>query len=49
MKVEIAMDHLEDGIIIDTICVGCDLFKTVKDLSLYDECFAKFECNHIRS
>ncbi|MBZ0301727.1 MAG: hypothetical protein K8J31_18415 [Anaerolineae bacterium] len=47
------MDHLEDehdgGIIIDTICTGCDLFRPVNDRSLCDECFVKLERDLIRS
>ncbi len=35
--------------IVDTICVGCDLFKPVNDLSLCDDCFAKLERDLIRS
>lgn len=53
MKAEVAMDYSEDededGIIIDTICAGCDLFKPVNDLSLCDDCFAKLERDLIRS
>ena len=53
MKVEAAMnprdDEYDDGIIIDTICAGCDLFKPVNDLSLCDDCFAKLERDLIRS
>lgn len=47
------MDYLEgefdDGIIIDTICVGCDLPFPVNDLGLCDACFAKLERDLIRS
>lgn len=42
-------DEYDDGVIIDTICAGCDLFRPVNDLSLCDECFAKLECDLIRS
>ncbi|MCB9451487.1 MAG: hypothetical protein H6672_08605 [Anaerolineaceae bacterium] len=42
-------DEYDDGIIIDTICQGCDLFRPVNDLSLCDECFAKLERDLIRS
>lgn len=42
-------DECDDGIIIDTICAGCDLFRPVNDLSLCDECFAKLERDLIRS
>jgi hypothetical protein len=42
-------DEYEDGVIIDTICTGCDLFRPVNDLSLCDECFAKLERDLIRS
>lgn len=42
-------DECEDGAIIDTICAGCDLFRPINDLSLCDECFAKLECDTIRS
>jgi len=42
-------DECEDGIIIDTICAGCDLFKPVNDLSLCDDCFARLERDLIRS
>lgn len=42
-------DEYDDGIIIDTICAGCDLFRPVNDLSLCDECFAKLERDLIRS
>lgn len=42
-------DEYEDGIIIDTICAGCDLFKPVNDLSLCGDCFAKLERDLIRS
>jgi len=53
MKAEATMDYsedeYEDGIIIDTICAGCDLFKPVNDLSLCDDCFAKLERDLIRS
>lgn len=35
------MDNFQDeydaGVIIDTICAGCDLFKPVNDLSLCDK------------
>ena len=43
------MDNFEDGVIIDTICAGCDLSRPVNDLSLCDECFAKLERDLIRS
>jgi hypothetical protein len=53
VKVEVAMGHLDDeyddGSIIDAICVGCDLFKSVNDMNLYNECFAKLERNFIHS
>lgn len=42
-------DEYDDGVIIDTICAGCDLFRPVNDLSLCDECFAKLERDLIRS
>ena len=42
-------DECDDEIIIDTICEGCDLFKSVNDLSLCDDCFAKLERDLIRS
>lgn len=47
--IEVAMDNFEDGVIIDTICAGCDLSRPVNDLSLCDECFAKLERDLIRS
>ncbi len=42
-------DEYDDGVIIDTICAGCDLFRPVNDLSLCDECFTKLERDLIRS
>lgn len=40
----------QDGdVIIDTICVGCDLILPVNDLSLCDDCFMKLERDLIRS
>lgn len=42
-------DEYDDGVIIDTICAGCELFRPVNDLSLCDECFAKLERDLIRS
>ena len=40
--------HDED-VIIDTICVGCDLPFPVNDLGLCDDCFMKLERDLIRS
>lgn len=36
-------------VLIDTICVGCDLILPVNDLGLCDECFAKLERDLIRA
>lgn len=38
-----------DGVLIDTICVGCELFAPVNDLSLCDDCSMKLERDLIRA
>jgi hypothetical protein len=42
-------DERDPGILIDTICAGCDLILPVNDLGLCDECFAKLERDLIRA
>ena len=42
-------DERETDLLIDTICVGCDLPFPVNDLGLCDECFAKLERDLIRA
>jgi hypothetical protein len=42
-------DEHDDGILIDTICAGCDLPAPVNDLGLCDDCFAKLERDLIRA
>jgi hypothetical protein len=42
-------DEHDDGILIDTICAGCDLSAPVNDLGLCDDCFAKLERDLIRA
>ncbi|MEB2286598.1 MAG: OST-HTH/LOTUS domain-containing protein [Anaerolineae bacterium] len=39
----------DEGELIDTICIGCDLTLPVNDLGLCDECFAKLERDLIRA
>lgn len=50
---EIAMDdpanQHDEHVLIDTICMGCDLILPVNDLSLCDNCFMKLERDLIRS
>lgn len=42
-------NECDDGVLIDTICVGCDLILPVNDLSLCDDCFMKLERDLIRA
>lgn len=37
-----ADNECDDDVVIDTICVGCDLTLRVNDLGLCDECFAGY-------
>ncbi|HMN15098.1 MAG TPA: OST-HTH/LOTUS domain-containing protein [Bellilinea sp.] len=39
----------DDDVLIDTICVGCDLILPVNDLRLCDDCFMKLERDLIRA
>jgi hypothetical protein len=42
-------DERDAGVLIDTICAGCDLPFPVNDLGLCDECFARLERDLIRA
>lgn len=43
------VNERDAGVLIDTICAGCDLPFPVNDLGLCDECFMKIERDLIRA